>query len=156
MAFSVAINMQRTFETSTAPEAVFKLLSDVPCSASFFPKVDQLVPIGDNSFRWEMEKIALGSYTLQQTIYACHYTSDAVTRMVAWTPVQGVGNAVVEGEWVITPNGNGTTVTLKTKGDLTVDFPSFLQFILSPLVVMEFTGMIEQYLSNLKERFRTP
>lgn len=151
MAVSVAINLQREFETSCTPEKVFALLADVPRSASHFPKVDQLVDLGGNTFRWEMEKIGLGSYTLQQTIYACHYSSDPATRTVTWTPVSGVGNAVVEGGWVITPKESGSKVTLNTKGDLTIDFPSFLQFIISPLVEMEFTGMIEHYLSNLQK-----
>jgi carbon monoxide dehydrogenase subunit G len=154
MAFTVAINIQREFQTLCTSEKVFELLADVPRSASHFPKVDQLVDLGDNSFRWEMEKIKIGSYTLQQTIYACRYTADSATRKVAWKPVSGVGNAIVQGEWTITPRAGSTTVTIKTKGDLTVDFPSFLEFIISPLVVMEFTGMIERYLANLQESFR--
>ncbi|MEI6691612.1 MAG: SRPBCC family protein [Chlorobium sp.] len=153
MSFSVAINIQRDFETSSTPDKVYALLADVPRSASHFPKVDQLVDLGDNTFRWEMEKIGIGGYTLQQTIYASRYTADAAAKKVSWTPVHGVGNAIVEGAWTITPQGAGTKVTLKTKGDLTVDFPSFLEFIISPLVVMEFTGMIERYLSNLQETF---
>ncbi len=155
MAFSVAINVEKEFQTLCTPEKVFGLLADVPRSASHFPKVDQLVDLGGNSFRWEMEKIGIGGYTLQQTIYACRYTSDPATLKVAWTPIPGVGNAIVQGEWSITPKAGGTTVSIKTKGDLTVDFPSFLEFIVSPLVVMEFTGMIERYLANLQESFRT-
>ena len=153
MSFSVAINIQRGFETSSSPDKVFGLLADVPRSASHFPKVDQLVDLGDNTFRWEMEKIGIGGYTLQQTIYASRYTADAASRKVTWTPVQGVGNAIVSGEWTITPKEGGTKVALNTKGDLTVDFPSFLEFIISPLVVMEFTGMIERYLANLQQTF---
>ena len=154
MAFSVTINLQREFETSCTPEKVFALLADVPRSASHFPKVDQLVDLGGNTFRWEMEKIGIGSYTLQQTIYACHYTSDAAKKTVTWTPISGVGNALVEGGWTITPKEGGSKVSIKTKGDLTVDFPSFLQFIISPLVEMEFTGMTEHYLTNLQENLK--
>jgi len=153
MSFSVAINIQREFETSSSPDKVFKLLADVPRSASHFPKVDQLVDLGDNTYRWEMEKIGIGGYTLQQTIYASRYSADAASRKVSWTPVQGVVNAIVSGEWTITQKAEGTKVALNTKGDLTVDFPSFLEFIISPLVVMEFTGMIERYLANLQETF---
>ncbi len=151
MAFSVTINVQKEFETSSTPDKVFALLDDVPRSASHFPKVDQLLDLGGNTFRWEMEKIGIGSYTLQQTIYACHYTSDSAKRRVTWTPISGVGNAIVEGGWTITPKEGGAKVSIKTKGDLTVDFPSFLQFIISPLVEMEFTGMIQTYLSNLQQ-----
>ena len=65
MAFSVKINVQREFETFCSPEKVFELLADVKRSASHFPKVDQLVDLGGNTFRWEMEKIGIGavSYT---------------------------------------------------------------------------------------------
>jgi carbon monoxide dehydrogenase subunit G len=155
MAFSVVINMQREFKTSCTPDKVFGLLADVPRSASHFPKVDQLVDLGGNTFRWEMEKIGIGNYTLQQTIYACRYTADPAAMKVAWTPVPGVGNAIVQGEWSISQNDAGTTVSINTRGDLTVDFPSFLEFLISPLVVMEFTGMIERYLTNLQESFST-
>jgi len=154
MAFSVKINVQREFETFCTPEKVFELLADVRRSASHFPKVDQLVDLGDNTFRWEMEKIGIGSYTLQQTIYACHYTSDPATKTVSWMPVSGVGNAIVDGGWTISPKEGGSKVSIKTKGDLTVDFPSFLQFIISPLVEMEFTGMIEHYLANLQANLK--
>jgi carbon monoxide dehydrogenase subunit G len=153
MSFSVTINIQREFETSCAPDQVFGLLADVTRSASHFPKVDKLVDLGDNTFRWEMEKISIASYTLQQTIYASRYTADAAARKIFWTPVQGVGNAIVEGAWIITPKEGGTKVALTTKGNLTVDFPAFLEFIISPLVVMEFTGMIERYLANLQDTF---
>ena len=108
MSFSVTINIKREFETSCTPEKVFELLADVPRSASHFPKVDQLVDLGDNTFRWEMEKIGIGGYTLQQTIYASRYTADAATRKVSWTPVTSVGNAIVSGEWTITPKAPGT------------------------------------------------
>jgi hypothetical protein len=155
MAFTVAINIQKEFQTRCTADNVFALLADVPRSASHFPKVDHLVDLGDNVFRWEMEKIGIGSYTLQQTIYACRYTADSATRKVSWAPVAGVGNAIVDGEWIVTPTAGSTTVAIKTKGYLTVDFPSFLEFIISPLVVMEFTGMIERYLVNLQESFRS-
>ncbi|MEI8102623.1 MAG: SRPBCC family protein [Chlorobium sp.] len=151
MAFSVTINVQKEFKTPSTPEKVFELLANVPLSASHFPKVEQLVDLGENVFRWEMEKIGIGNYTLQQTIYACHYTADPATLRVVWTPVTSVGNALVEGRWVVTPFEGGSRVSITTKGDLTVDFSSFLQFIISPLVEMEFTGMIQTYLSNLQQ-----
>ncbi len=154
MAFNVTIKVQKEFQTPSSPEKVFGLLADVPRSASHFPKVDQLVDLGNNAYRWEMEKIGIGSYTLQQTIYASRYSSDAATRKVAWTPVQGVGNAIVEGQWSITPKEGGSSVTLTTSGILTVDFPSFLEFIVSPLVVMEFTGMIERYIANIQSSLK--
>ncbi|MCF8292157.1 MAG: SRPBCC family protein [Chlorobium sp.] len=153
MAFTVDINLQRDLETSCSTMVVFSLLADVPRSAAHFPGVDRLVDLGGNAYRWEMEKIGIGGYTLQQTIYACQYLDDASAGRVFWTPIEGVGNAGVEGEWIVAPKEEGTTVRLNTRGRLTVDFPSFLQFVLSPLVQMEFTGMVDRYIENLGKTF---
>ncbi len=153
MAFTVNISLQREFTTSGSFDGVFALLADVPRSAAHFPKVDALVDLGGNVFRWEMEKIGIGGYTLQQTVYACLYRDDAAAGRVFWEPVKGIGNAVVDGEWNVRQTSAGTVVTLNTRGSLTVDFPSFLQFMLAPLVEMEFTGMVDQYIVNLKESF---
>ena len=151
MSFIVSLNVERTFETLSPAAKVFELLSDVPKSASCFPDVESLDNLGGNTFKWRMEKIAIGDQTLQQTIYTCHYQSDPELQRVVWTPVEGDGNALVEGSWAITGVEKGTKVSLKTTGKLTVDFPGFLQFLLSPLIVMAFTQKIDRYIANLKE-----
>ncbi|RPH39366.1 MAG: SRPBCC family protein [Burkholderiales bacterium] len=155
MAFAVDINLQRLLVTSCSPAVVFSLLADVPRSAAHFPRVDRLVDLGGKAYRWEMEKIGIGGYTLQQTVYACQYREDATTGQVVWTPVEGVGNAAVEGEWIVAPNENGSTVRLNTRGRLMVDFPAFLQFALVPLVQMEFTGMVDRYIDNIEKTLST-
>ena len=153
MSFTVEITVEREFRSSCSPEQAFSLLADVPRSASHFPNVETLVDLGENAFRWEMHKIGIAGYTLQQTVYACRYRADEAAGVVSWVPVDGVGNAAVEGEWIVRPDGAGTAVTLKTRGVLSVDFPSFLQFMLSPLIVMEFTGMVDRYIENLRTTF---
>ncbi|NTU54062.1 MAG: SRPBCC family protein [Chlorobiaceae bacterium] len=151
MSFTVTIDVSKQFETPVSPDKVFGLLADVPRSASHFPEVEKLEPLGGNSFRWIMEKIAIGDHTLQQTIYASTYRSDPGSKSVDWVPVDGVGNARVSGGWRLEPAGTGTKVRLHTKGTLDVDFPGFLQFLLSPLIEMAFTQKIDRYISNLKE-----
>lgn len=153
MPFTVTIDVSKQFETSASPERVFELLADVPRSASHFPDVEKLEPLGGNTFRWIMEKIAIGTHTLQQTIYACAYRSDRAAMSVSWAPVEGEGNAKVEGNWRIEPAGSGTKVQLHTKGSLEVDLPGFLQFLLSPFIELAFTQKIDRYISNLQEAF---
>lgn len=153
MSFTVTIDVSKQFETPASPEAVFELLADVPRSASHFPDVEKLEPLGGNAFRWIMEKIAIGDHTLQQTIYTCVYRSDPATLSVSWTPVEGEGNARVEGSWRLDPAGTGTAIRLHTKGALEVDLPGFLQFLLSPLIELTFTQKIDRYIANLQEAF---
>lgn len=151
MSFTVTIKVSREFETPVSPERVFALLADVPLSASHFPEVEKLEDLGGGSYQWVMEKIGIGEYTLQQTIYACTYSSDKAQLRVDWVPVAGVGNALVEGGWRMHPAASGTKVQLQTKGVLTVDMPGFLQFFLSPLIEMAFAQKIDRYVSNLRE-----
>lgn len=153
MSFTVTIHVSKQFETSASPEQVFELLADVPRSASHFPDVEKLEPLGGNMYRWITERIAIGDHTLQQTIYACIYRSDKASMSVDWTPVEGEGNARVEGGWRIEPAGSGTKVQLHTKGSLEVDLPGFLQFLLAPLIELAFTQKIDRYIANLQAAF---
>ncbi|HWR01476.1 MAG TPA: SRPBCC family protein [Chlorobaculum sp.] len=151
MSFTVTISVSKDFETPASPDQVFALLADVPKSASHFPDVEKLEDMGDNTFRWTMEKIGIGDHTLQQTIYACTYRSDSALKSVDWVPVEGVGNARVDGGWRILPSSAGSKVLLKTKGKLDVDLPGFLQFLLSPLIEMAFAQKIDRYVSNIRQ-----
>jgi carbon monoxide dehydrogenase subunit G len=151
MSFAVTIHVNREFESPASPPQVFALLAYVPASASHFPDVERLDDLGGNVFLWTMEKIGIGDYNLQQTVYACTYRSDVAKLSVDWVPVEGTGNAKVDGSWRLFPAAAGTRVQLKTTGVLTVDMPGFLQFILSPLIEMAFTQKIDRYISNLRE-----
>ncbi|NTW52587.1 MAG: SRPBCC family protein [Chlorobiaceae bacterium] len=156
MSFTVTISVSKDFETPASPDQVFALLADVPESASHFPDVEKLEDMGGGAFRWTMEKIGIGDHTLQQTIYACTYRSNSETRSVDWVPVDGVGNARVDGGWRMVPTAAGTKVLLRTKGVLDVDMPGFLQFLLSPLIEMAFTQKIDRYVSSIRQSLNQP
>ena len=153
MSFTVTININRTFNTAASFEKVFELLSDVGKSGSFFPKVEKLAHLGDNIWRWEMERIGIGEHTLQQSIYACKYISDKDRQTVTWTPVEGIGNAIVNGKWEITPTQEGCKAVLQSNAVITVSLPGFLEIILSPLIRMEFENLVDQYVANLGKEF---
>jgi carbon monoxide dehydrogenase subunit G len=131
---------------------VFVVLADVPKSASYFPNVDRLVDLGNNTYRWEMEKIGLPQVNIQ-TIYACKYIADQVKGTVAWTPIKDVGNALVSGKWKIADAKASTRLTLRIKGVLTVPLPGLMQMLIAPVVKHEFENLIEKYLKNLTKRF---
>lgn len=88
MTITVHIELGYEFSVKAPAAEVFEVLSDVPTSASHFPKVDQLVDLGNNTYRWEMEKIGLAQVNLQ-TVYASKYTSNKSKGTVTWTPVKG-------------------------------------------------------------------
>jgi carbon monoxide dehydrogenase subunit G len=149
MTIKVSIDLTRKFIINTDIDTIFSLLSDVPASAAHFPKVHALTPLTDNTFRWEMEKVNSGGYSVQ-TIYACQYISDTDAKTVVWTPIKGEGNGEVSGKWELTELETGTHVLLTTKAELTLPFPRLLKLAISPNVKLEFSGMLDTYVRNLK------
>ena len=107
MAITVPFDLGYEFEVKAAAKDVFAVLSDVPTSASHFPKVSKLVDLGKGAYRWEMEKVGTAKMNIQ-TIYASKYVSDKKKGTVTWTPVAGVGNAQISGSWTITDNKKST------------------------------------------------
>jgi carbon monoxide dehydrogenase subunit G len=152
MAMTVTIDLGYEFTVKADYNKVFDTLSDVPTSASYFPKVDQLVDLGKNTYRWEMAKIGVAQANLQ-TVYASKYVSNKAKGTVVWTPVEGEGNALVSGNWKITDKNNATHLELHIHGDLTLPLPSLMKKMVSPVVEREFEKLVEQYIGNLTKQF---
>lgn len=150
MTVKVNIELDRKFSVSADKDTVFALLADVPASASHFPKVAALTDLGDNSFRWEMEKVGFGEHAIQ-TIYACKYIPDDAAGVIVWQPIKGEGNGVVTGSWKISESAKGTDIQFKTSSELTLPLPGLLKLAISPVVKHEFNGMVDDYIDNLKD-----
>ena len=152
MAVTVKVELGYEFAVKASAKDVFDVLSDVPTSASFYPKVDKLVNLGGGAYRWEMEKIGLAQVNLQ-TVYASKYVTNKAKGTVVWTPVKGEGNALVSGSWKITDNKKSTTLVLTIEGELTIPLPGLMKMIIAPVVEAEFEKLTEQYIANLTKRF---
>ena len=152
MAITVEIDLGYEFEVKAPFKDVFDVLSDVPTSASFFPKVDQLVDLGNNTYRWEMEKVGTPQVNIQ-TIYASKYKADKAKGTVTWTPVKGEGNALVGGSWKITDNKKSTALQFKVNGTVDVPLPGLMKALVAPVVKGEFEKLVEKYIDNLIKRF---
>ncbi|MBJ6136909.1 SRPBCC family protein [Marinobacter litoralis] len=153
MAITVSIELNRELEIQASYDEVFDLLADVPESVSHFPKVEKLVDLGDNAYRWEMEKVGVDKHAIQ-TVYACKYFADKDAGKITWEPVKGEGNGVVSGSWVITAkDANTTGLRFQTSAALTVPLPSLLKLAISPVIKHEFNSLVDTYMNNLKNAF---
>lgn len=153
MAITVAIELNREIELAAPLEDAFALLSDVPRSVSHFPKVNRLVDLGNNAYRWEMDKIGIDKHSIQ-TVYACQYQANKDKGTVTWEPVKGEGNGIVRGSWTL--NRVSDTVTrarFQTSAELTVPLPGLLKLAISPVVKHEFNSLVDTYMNNLKKAF---
>ncbi len=153
MAFTVSIKFNKRFKTQCPFDKVFDALADVPYSVEHFPKVEELVDMGDEIYLWKMEKIGIAKYYIQ-TSYASQYTWDREEGWIAWEAIEGEGNALISGKWKLKSLGaNSTQLAFTTEGEIDLPLPSLAKGIVGPLVVKEFEGLLDQYFENLQETF---
>ena len=153
MAISVDIDLGYEFAVKAPIKDVFDLLSDVPKSASHFPKVDKLTDLGDGVYRWEMQKVGAGQVNIQ-TVYASKYVADRKKGTVVWTPVKGEGNALVSGHWKLkSRKDEGTDIEFKVAGTVDVPLPGLMKMIVGPVVEGEFEKLVDKYIANLTKKF---
>jgi carbon monoxide dehydrogenase subunit G len=151
MAVTVNIDLGYEFEVKAKAAEVFEVLSDVPTSVSHFPKVDQLTELGEGVYKWEMEKVGTAQVNIQ-TVYASKYVSDRARGTVVWTPVKGIGNALVGGHWKIKDNKKSTAIELKIDGEITLPLPGLMKMVVAPVVESEFEKLVDKYIANLIKR----
>jgi len=152
MTVTVAIDLGYEFAVKAPFKEVFDLLSNVPESVSHFPKVDKLVDMDDGVYRWEMAKVGTAQVNIQ-TVYASKYVSDRKKGSVLWTPVPGVGNALVGGSWKIIDQKKSTALEFKVSGTVNVALPGLMKMVVVPVVQGEFEKLVEKYIDNLVKRF---
>jgi carbon monoxide dehydrogenase subunit G len=152
MAITVDIDLGYEFEVKAPFNEVFEVLSDVPTSASFFPKVHKLTDLGGGAYRWEMEKVGTAQVNIQ-TVYASKYVSNKAKGTVVWTPVKGEGNALVGGSWTMTDNKKSTALQFRVNGTVDVPLPGLMKMVVAPAVKSEFEKLVEKYIDNLIKRF---
>ncbi len=152
MAVSVDIDLGYEFTVKAAFKTVFDVVSDVPLSASFFPKLDQLVDLGQGVYRWEMARLGVGQASLQP-VYASKYSSNRAKGSVAWAPVKGQGNALISGSWKVTAGKHGTSLEFKVFGTVDVPVPGLMKMVVAPIVCNEFETLVEKYIDHLIKHF---
>jgi hypothetical protein len=99
-----------------------------------------------------MEKVGTAQVNIQ-TVYASTYVSDKAKGTVKWTPVKGVGNALVGGSWTIVDNKKSTGVTLAIEGTIELPLPGLMKMVVAPVVEGEFEKLVEKYIDNLIRHF---
>jgi carbon monoxide dehydrogenase subunit G len=152
MAITVDIDLGYEFTVRAPIKEVFDLVSDVPKSASFFPKLDKLTDLGQGVYRWEMQKVGTAQVNIQ-TVYASKYVADRKKGTVVWTPVKGEGNALVSGSWKLAETKKGTAVEFKVFGTVDVALPGLMKMVVVPVVSGEFEKLVEKYIDNLIKKF---
>ena len=151
MSVTIPISVVRDFVTVGPIQGVFEVLADVPNSVSHFPQVKQLVSLGDDKYRWEMERMGTQNHFFQVQ-YVTQYTRSETEKWIRWSPIPD-GNGSFRGCWELRREGNKTLVHFENTGHLELPFPRLLKRVVKPFVEKQFHELLEQYLSNLQRTF---
>lgn len=145
----VSVDITDSFNVTSDLKTAFALLSDVPRSVSNFPDMQKLQDEGKGRFRWFLKPLGAAGIS-HQVIYACDYVSDDQKMTVTWTPVAGVGNGVIKGQWRLKAQGQGTAIEFDTSGVLDVPVPMLLSAAAKPIIQGLFQSQVRGYLKNIK------
>ena len=149
MAVEVKVNIETVFEVTANLETAFALFSDVPRSIGHFPDVENLIDRGDNVFEWVMK--SKGPKGFEHAVrYACLYSSTESDHSVAWTPIEGVGNAVFSGTWKLEAIATGTRVHFETQATMLIPAPRIMRSAVAPYAEKALRAEIAQYHDNLE------
>ncbi|TXH88284.1 MAG: SRPBCC family protein [Rhodoferax sp.] len=150
MSLTIDLHLAYEFDVKASAKEAFALLSDVPRSASHYPKLAHLEDLGKNAYRWEMEPVGSGPVHVQ-TVYASKYVANKSKGTVTWTPVAGEGNARVAGSWTITEHPGFTRLVLEINGSVDLPLPGLMKSVAEPIVEFEFESLTEQYIDAIAQ-----
>ena len=165
MAFVVPVSVERTFELAASPAEAYALLADLPAWQPLFPFAERCEPLGGfgpDVFRWELAPMGPPG-TSVGTVYACRYTfeppSASGPARIAWTPVEGVGTALLSGSLVLSPLSTGapypsTQADLVLDAHLTLPLPRLMRAVVAPGVRLTFGEVVRQFAANVAEALR--
>lgn len=153
MAITVAVSLSKSFEVACDAKKAFDFLVDVPGTTAIYPKLDKLVNIEGQTYRWEMAKIGAAGLSFQ-TIYTVKYTNDGASK-INWEPAAGAkdDNGKISGGWVIKSAGDKKcTITFSTDAALDLPVPRLMKAVVEPVVKSEFDSQVSEFIGNIKKK----
>lgn len=151
MAVTVSVSLEKTFDVQRSQTKAFDQLVDVASTTSMFPKLDQIVDLGGDVWRWEMAKIGAAGIS-HQVKYTVKYTNDGKSK-IDWNPTDGEGNAKVSGGWVIKENGTSAcTIAFRSTGEFDMPVPRLMKGLAEGVVKSEFEGQVNTFIDRIKAK----
>lgn len=154
MAVNVNVSIQKNFEVGCSAQKAFEQLADVASTTKLFPKLDQIVDLGNGKWRWEMAKIGAAGIS-HQVKYCVQYTNNG-SSTINWEPTAGDGNAKVSGGWVITAKGdNACKISFQSSGEFEMPVPRLMKGIAESVVKSEFDGQVSTFIDRVKAKLES-
>ena len=151
MSVTIPISIVLDFSTTASLQTVYDILADVPKSISHFPNVQNLVSLGNDKYRWEMEKMGTQNHYFQVQ-YTTQYSRSDTEKWIRWVPI-AEGNGSFRGCWELHREGEGTRVHFENEGHLQLPLPRLTKRLVKPFVLHKFQELFDAYIANLQDTF---
>jgi len=146
----LTIQFEKSVIFSQDIDTCFRLLSDIPFTATCFPKVEELIDLGNNTYQWDLEPQGPPPYSVQ-TIYACRYRYNTPDK-ISWEPIPEIGNAFFGGSWTLSPLHNRCKAQFILNGEMDFPIPEFAEIMAKPLIRSLFNTLLNDFLDALQQR----
>ena len=152
MAVTVTIKITKSFEANTSLSKAFESLADVEGTVENFPKLDSIIELDPDVYRWEMEKIGVSGLS-HQVKYAVKYSNNGKDA-IEWSPVADAqSNARVSGNWKLKSKTDQLVqIDFESEGEFDLPVPGLMKGLAQGIVKTEFDSQVETFLSRLKTK----
>lgn len=149
----VNIAITRSLDFDLPPAKVKSLFNDLEGTIGRFPKLRELKKLGPDQYLWEMKPIGNKIANISHEVrYGAHYKVDAKAGWLTWTPIPKQGNASVEGAFRILPQGEGTRLEFKVKGELfDVPVPLMYRLVAPTFIQAKFAALVDAFLERTRD-----
>lgn len=153
MATTVTTVAKEVFVFEANIEDVWALVSNVERSAECYPRVQQLVDLGNGAYRWEFKPTGFAGFS-HQVIYACQYLVDESQHRVEWTPINPDDDTLISGGMALRAIDDGTEVTFNSTGDLRLPIPRMMKGMAANYIRSEFDKQLAEYINNMQNALK--
>ncbi len=153
-AMDVDVDIERSATVPVPFARARERMLDLAGTLWLFPKLAKLIPIGEQTYLWELEPIGFKPAGISHVVrYATKFSVDLDGGVVEWSPIADEGNSLIRGRWVTVDGGDHIDIKLSISGTIGgIRAPLPFRLAVPPFVRSVFADLVEGFLANLAEK----
>lgn len=148
---NIKIDLERHRAVPMPADQLAALLGDVESTLRKFPKLRKLHVLGDADYRLEMHTIGSSIARIAHDVsFGARCVADARRGELSWKPLPKVGNAQLEGQLSVHPEGASSRLSLRVRGELSdVPVPLMYRLVAPAFIQGKFSALADAFLDRL-------
>lgn len=149
----IKLDLVKKHSVDKCPKELIIALSDMPKTLSYFPKLDPIVELAPNRYRWDLHSIGAAGVE-HEVVFATDFETDIDACEIRFTAVPGEGNAQISGLFKAESIGGSTELTLEVRGTLNdIKVPMLLRAPAKPFIKGIFESIVDRFVDRVSEAY---